>query len=50
MNYDKLLNTWRKRAQRIVKMRDKGLTFSAIGAALKMTRQQAQSIYKRAKK
>ena len=50
MRYQKKLIKWRKRAIRVVALREKGLEFSAIAEKLGLSsRQQAHNIYKREK-
>ena len=48
MNYEKFLQDSRKRAAEIVVLREKKLTFAAIGKRFNITAQRAQQIYKAA--
>ena len=40
------MRRWKKRRQRIVELRNQGLTFTEIGKRMNMSRQNAQRLYK----
>ena len=48
-NYKKQMKRWAKRRQKIVELRDSGMTFTDIGERFDMSRQRVAQLYRQEK-